>query len=306
MRIGMLFPGQGAQFVGMGRDLYDAFDEARDVYRRARATLGFDIAELSFSGDLQTLTETRNAQPAILVHSVAALAVLAARGVEPAVVAGHSLGEFSALVAAGVFEPMDALRLVRTRGELMYAAGLERPGTMAAVVGLDREAVARCLEGVTDGVVVIANENAPTQFVISGEIAAVDAACEAARAAGARRAMRLTVSGAFHSPLLEPAATEFRRALEKTPRGRLRVPWVANVTGDVVEDADAVVELLARQLASPVRWVDAMRAFETRAPERTGEVGPGRVLAGLMKRIAPGVSVEPLGTAEAIDAFTAA
>ncbi len=302
MRIGMLFPGQGAQFVGMGRDLYDAFDEARELYRAANAALGFDITELSFSGDLETLTETRNAQPAILLHSVAALAVLASHGVEPAVVAGHSLGEFSALVAAGVFEPMDALRLVRTRGELMYAAGLERPGTMAAIIGLDRDAVARCLEGI-DGVVVIANENAPTQYAISGEIEAVEAACRAATEAGARRAMRLTVSGAFHSPLLEEAAAEFRRALEKTPRGRLRVSWVANVTGDVVEDSDAVVDLLARQLASPVRWVDAMHAFARQAPERTGEVGPGRVLAGLMKRIEPDVSVEPLGSADAIRAL---
>ncbi|MDH3198184.1 MAG: ACP S-malonyltransferase [Candidatus Krumholzibacteria bacterium] len=301
MNVGMLFPGQGAQHVGMGRDYYDRFSEARELYRSANVRLGFDIAEMSFSGDLGELTQTRNAQPALLLHSMVVLAALEARGVRASIVAGHSLGEFSALVAAGFFTAMDALAVVRRRGELMYEIGVERPGAMAAVIGLDENAVETCVREVTDGVVVVANYNSHAQSAISGEVEAVERAGERCREAGAKRVLRLPVSGAFHSPLMEPAVTELRRYLQKVAHGKLRVPWVANVTGDVVEDPARVVDLLARQLSSPVRWIASMETFTRRWTGPIYEVGPGQVLSGLMKRIVEGVEVVPVGEVEALE-----
>jgi len=306
MKAGMLFPGQGAQYVGMGRDYYDRFAGVRALYRDANACLGFDITEMSFAGDPDELTQTRNAQPAILLHSMAVLHVLAARGIEPAVVAGHSLGEFSALVAAGFFTPLDALAIVRRRGELMYEIGVERPGAMAAVVGLDERVVEACVREITDGVVVVANYNSHAQSAISGEVDAVKRAGERCREAGAKRVIALPVSGAFHSPLMEPAVAAFRRHLQKVARRKLCVPWVANVTGSVVEDSDAVIDLLARQLSSAVRWIASMEAFTDRWTGPTYEVGPGQVLAGLMKRIVEGVEVTPLGEADAVERVGAA
>jgi [acyl-carrier-protein] S-malonyltransferase len=301
MQAGMLFPGQGSQFVGMGRDYHDAFPEARDVYREANDTLGFDITALSFSGEMEELTRTKNAQPAILLHSLAILRVLEARGVRPAIVAGHSLGEFSALVAAGVFRPMDALRIVRHRGELMYDAGVKRPGTMAAIIGMDEAGVEACARD-AGGTVVVANYNSPGQYAISGDVDAVDRACVLCKERGAKRALKLPVSGAFHSPLMEPAVDEFRAFLATFPTGELRVPWVANVTGDVVTDSGAVLDLLSRQLSSPVQWTQSMRVFAQRWTGPVFEVGPGAVLSGLMKRIVDGSGVVSLSGVESIPA----
>ncbi|MDH4037997.1 MAG: ACP S-malonyltransferase [Candidatus Krumholzibacteria bacterium] len=301
MQVGMLFPGQGSQFVGMGKDYYDTFAEARDVYREANEALGFDITGLSFSGDMEELTRTKNAQPAILLHSMVILRVLETRGVHPGMVAGHSLGEFSALVAAGVFRPTDALKVVRRRGELMYDAGVKRPGTMAAIIGMDEPGVEACVRD-AGGTVVVANYNSPGQYAISGDVDAVDRACALCKERGAKRALKLPVSGAFHSPLMEPAVSEFRDFLATFPAGELRVPWVANVTGDVVTDSDAVQDLLSRQLSSPVQWTRSMRVFAERGPATIYEVGPGAVLAGLMKRIVNGCGVVSLSSVETIPA----
>jgi [acyl-carrier-protein] S-malonyltransferase len=221
-------------------------------------------------------------------------------------VAGHSLGEFSALVAAGFFRPMDALLAVRRRGELMYAAGTDNPGTMASIMGVDYHKVDACLmECQAEGVCVVANYNSTQQTVISGEVDAVRHAMERCKQAGARRAIMLTVSGAFHSPLMDPVIPEFRRYIEKLEHGRLRVPWIANVTGHVVDDTDAVIDLLSRQLSSPVRWTDSMAALDATglAGGIVLEVGPGKVLSSLMKRILVGVEVTSLSGAEELTAI---
>jgi [acyl-carrier-protein] S-malonyltransferase len=302
MNFPMLFPGQASQFVGMGKDYYDKYPEVRELYHQANQKIGFDITELSFSGDLEELTKTHNAQPAILLHSIAVLAVLDSHGIHPAVVAGHSLGEFSALVAAGFFQPLDALLIVRRRGELMYESGLERPGTMAAIIGLADKGLQEAVrEASGEGVVVIANLNSPSQFAISGEINGVERAMELAKERGAKRVMKLQVSGAFHSPLMEPTVVPFRKYMEKFHHGALNLPWIANVTGALVEDKDQVMDLLSRQLSSPVRWVESMQALAGRADGRALEVGPGKVLAGLMKRIDSSVEVQSLSATDQLE-----
>jgi [acyl-carrier-protein] S-malonyltransferase len=298
----MLFPGQGAQYKGMGRDFYDACEVARETYAAADRVLGFSISELSFEGDIEELTKTHNAQPAILVHSVAVYRSLAKKGFVPKVVAGHSLGEFSALAAAGYFGFEDAVMIVRKRGELMYEAGLETPGTMAAIIGLSEDDVRACVaEASKEGVVVIANYNTPEQFAVSGEIAAVEKAVDAAKGLGAKRALRLQVSGAFHSPLVAGASDALTSYIGKFERGRLGARWVANVTGEAVEDDTQVVPLLARQLASPVQWVKSMRTVAALHGGPVFEVGPGKVLAGLMKRVVPELPVVSLTEVSALE-----
>ena len=307
MKAGMLFPGQASQYVGMGKDLYDAHASARELYREANDKLGFDITGLSFTGDLDELTKTNNAQPAILLHSMVVLTILAEAGVHPSIVAGHSLGEFSALVAAGAMRAMDALLIVRRRGELMYEAGLEQPGTMAAIIGLDQEAVAGCVRDASDsGIVVVANHNSSIQFAISGETGAVDAAVALAKERGARRAMKLQVSGAFHSPLMERTAGRLMDYMKKFDLNPLRIPWVANVTGEAVTDRESIHDLLFRQLSSPVRWVDCMRTLTGVCSDRLLEVGPGNVLSGLMKRIDREREVTPLSDVESVEAVLGA
>lgn len=304
MNAGMIFPGQASQYVGMGKDFYDAYSSARALYKEANDKLGFDIAELSFSGDLEELTKTKNAQPAILLHSLVVLNILREAGIEPSIVAGHSLGEFSALVAAGALAEMDALRIVRRRGELMYEAGLERPGTMAAIIGLEEGAVAECVkEASSSGVVVVANHNSSIQFAISGEVGAVEAAVAIAKQKGAKRAMRLQVSGAFHSPLMEKTAGRLMEYMKKFEVRPLRVPWIANVTGEAVADKELIHDLLFRQLSSPVRWVECMLTLTRSCSDRIVEVGPGNVLAGLMKRIDRDREVHALSDTASVEAL---
>ena len=259
-----------------------------------------------FEGPGEVLTETRNAQPAILAHSVAVSLALRAMGVAPSVVAGHSLGEFSAAVAAGALEPADGLRLVRKRGELMFAAGQEIPGTMAAVLGLDGAKVREVCAQVSaeTGVVVLANHNSDGQVAISGEVEAVAAAGDALSAAGARRVIPLNVSGAFHSPLLEDAAASFADFLSGVPVADAEVALINNVDAAPVTAASDLSTGFTRQLTSPVLWHDIMgriAAGEGSAPSVVLEVGPGRVLTNLAKRAFPAVKFLPVGTAADLD-----
>ena len=303
--VGLLFPGQGSQLVGMGRDLAEAEPSARDVFERADEALGIALTRIMWEGPEDELTATHNAQPAILTHSVAVHAVLRDRIGDVAMAAGHSLGEFSAYVAAGTLAFEDAVRAVRRRGELMFEAGQERPGTMAAVLGLDDEAVERvCLEAsARGGDCVPANFNSPGQIVISGDEPAVKLAMELAKEAGAKRALPLNVSGAFHSPLMAVAEAGLDAHLSDAQLSDPAFPVVANVTAEPVRDAVEARRLMVEQLTSPVRWTASMRTMLGAGITTFYELGPGNVLAGLMKRIERSADVISLGTAEQVAAF---
>lgn len=301
--VGLLFPGQGSQFVGMGRDLCAAHPEARAVFEEADELLGVGLSRLCFEGPAEELTATVNAQPAILVHSIAAWRALG--GVDGvAYAAGHSLGEFSAWVAAGGLSFADGLRTVRLRGELMYRGGQERPGTMAAILGLEDTELERvCAEASgADGVCVPANYNAPGQIVVSGDAVAVERCMAAAKEAGARRALPLNVSGAFHSPLMEVAAPGLAERLADVSFEEPAFPVVSNVTAGPVTDGAEARNLLVRQLTSPVRWTACMQTMLAAGVRRFVEVGPGNVLAGLLKRIDREAECRSIGTAEQVEA----
>lgn len=302
----LLFPGQGSQKPGMAKDLAAAFPAARDVFDRADAALGTKLSTLCFDGPADELTLTHNAQPALLTHGAAVWAVvkdkLAAR-VRGA--AGHSLGEFSAYHAAGALPLEDAVRLVRRRGELMYETGVTVPGAMAAILGeLQRPIEEICREASAHGVCVPANYNSTEQIVISGEVRAVEAGMELAKAAGAKRAIRLPVSGAFHSPLMQPAAAGLAEALDAAQWRAPAVPIWSNVTGEAVGDAATARDLLLKQLTSPVRWIELMRNAAARFPGTTFvEMGPGAVLSGLAKRLAPECRTMSCGTVAEVEAL---
>jgi [acyl-carrier-protein] S-malonyltransferase len=286
VKLAFLFPGQGAQAVGMGRALAETFSEARETFATADRVLGFALSELCWNGPAEDLKKSVNTQPALLTHSIAALRLVEATGLSPAFVAGHSLGEYSACVAAGALSFEDALVLTRTRGRLMYEAGLARPGAMAAVLGLSAADVeAACVEAGSAGIVRAANLNAPGQVVISGEPAAVDLACERAKAKGAKRAIKLEVSGAFHSPLMEPAATGLAEALAKVTIRDARCPVISNAWAKPVQKAAEIRSALEAQLLASVRWEDSLRFLLAQGVDGFVELGTGKVLRGLLRTL---------------------
>jgi len=270
----------------MGRALSEAEPLARDAFACADRVLGYSLTDICWNGSPEELKKSVHTQPALLTHSVAAFALVEAAGLVPEYVAGHSLGEYSACVAAGALSFEDALRLTHRRGELMYQAGLERPGAMAAVLGLSREEVeAACAEAAEVGIVRAANLNAPGQVVISGEPAAVDLACEKAKAKGAKRAIRLEVSGAFHSPLMGSAAAGLREALAGVTLHDARCPIISNAYAKPVQKADEIREALGEQLLSSVRWEESMRLLLECGIQGFVELGTGKVLRGLLRTI---------------------
>ena len=284
-RVALVFPGQGSQAVGMGRDIYDAFPAARQVFDAADRALGFPLTRLCFEGPEDELRQTVNVQPAIVAVSLALLAAAeAARPLKAAFAAGHSLGEYSALAAAGAISAVEAIAFARLRGELMQQAGRENPGAMAAVLGLDEPAVeAICREAGA----YVANYNSPGQVVISGEAPKVEAAGKLAGERGARKVVPLPVSGAFHTPLMAPAAKGLSAALAKVKWAEPAVPVIANTTARPIPGAAGINKELAGQLTSPVRWQQSVAALASSGADAFVEIGPGRVLTGLIKRISP-------------------
>lgn len=289
----------------MGQALARTYPVAAATFEEADDILGLRLSRCMWDGPRDDLVDTRNAQPALLVHSVAVVRVLGDALASAALAAGHSLGEFSAHVAAGTLDFADALRAVRLRGELMAEAGAERPGTMAAVLGLDDEAVRTVCEAASrpDSLVVPANLNSQGQVVISGDVGAVERAMEAAKAAGARRVVGLSVSGAFHSPLMAPAREGLRGWLESVKFERPRFPVVSNVQAAPVQDGARARELLVEQLTSPVRWAESVETMLEAGVNRFVELGTGSVLTGLNRRNARGVSTSPVGTPEEVEAL---
>ena len=276
-----VFPGQGAQFVGMGKDLYESNEQARELFEKANEILGFRITDIMFEGTAEDLKQTKVTQPAVFLHSVISAIVL---GVEPEMVAGHSLGEFSALVVAKALSFEDGLRLVAARAMAMQKACELNPSGMAAVLGLPDEKVEEVCAQI-DGVVVPANYNCPGQVVISGESSAVQDACEKLKEAGARRALPLPVGGAFHSPLMEPARLELAEAIEKTVFNTPVCPVYQNVDAKPYTDPAKIKENLLAQLTSPVRWTESIRNMAADGMSDYIECGPGKVLTGLISKI---------------------
>lgn len=278
-----VFPGQGAQFVGMGKDLYEGSEVAKEMFEKANEILGFRITDIMFDGTDEELKQTKVTQPAIFLHSVI-LAKVMGEDFQPDMTAGHSLGEFSALVAAGAMNFEDGLKLVSARALAMQAACEAEPSTMAAILGLDDDVVEKACEEV-EGVVVAANYNCPGQLVISGAVDAINAACEKLTEAGARRALVLPVGGAFHSPLMEPARAELAAAIDNTDISAPKCPVYQNVTANGVTDPAAIKENLIAQLTAPVRWTQTMHKMIEDGCESVTEVGPGKVLQGLFKKV---------------------
>lgn len=286
-KIGFVFPGQGAQFTGMGKDLYDKYHKIRELYDNANQILGINIRDISFEGSDSEITESKNAQPCIFLYSVACYNLICMG--KPDVVAGHSLGEYSALFSAGVLDFDDALHLVRFRGELMSKTN---PGTMVAVIGMDANEVEKVINELkSEGVITVANYNSPLQTVISGAPEMIEKASQILKERGAKRIIQLNVSGAFHSPLMETAFAKFKLVLLKTEFKLPSIPVVPNATGKLTTSVIEIKEALERQILSPVRWVESIKSMIEFGVDTFVELGPGKVLTGLIKQINPEVKV---------------
>lgn len=287
-KIAFLFPGQGSQYVGMAEDIYKSSPEARQIITSADDILGINLSDIMFRGPEEKLKQTEFTQPAIFVHSISLAELI--RTVSPSSAAGHSLGEYSALVSAGAIQFFEAVKLVRIRGKAMQNAGRDNPGTMAAVVGLDSEVVRRCCEEASStGIVQCANFNSPGQIVISGSIKGVRKAMELCRSRGARLVKELIVSGAFHSPLMKPAQDELKKAIDETTLSDSRFPVYTNVEAKAVYSKEEIADHLFRQLTSPVLWDETITNMISSGIEEFIEIGPGKVLQGLVKRINPDI-----------------
>lgn len=304
MKQSFVFPGQGSQTVGMGRDLYDNFASAKNVFDEVDEALSFNLSKVIFEGDMAELTQTQNTQPALMAMSMAVLSTLTKefdyKTDSVAFVAGHSLGEYSALCAAGVMTLSDTARLLRARGQAMAEAALNNEGTMAVVLGLDFDTVAQIAK---DAGVAVANDNSIGQIVLSGSLDGIEKAKELAASAGAKRVLSIPVSGAFHSPLMQSAADKMKEQIQSSLMNTPNIPVVMNVVAEPVTDVAQIKDLLVRQITGTVLWTDTVKFFARQGVEQVVELGAGKVLAGLVKKTEPQMATVSLGDKTSIEDF---